>query len=71
MNGFSIYMSNFTYITKGRARNPIPEYTKQELANPKRADLQSDFDVGHDGMTAEDFKNLNESKTSGLDLHRG
>ena len=71
-NGEPTDIANFTYIAKGRARNPddIPEHTKQELANPSQdGPTESDFDAGHDGMTASDFQNLDESKTAGLRKH--
>jgi len=69
-NGSNTDMANFTYITEGRARNPddIPEHTKQELKSPG-GPTESDFDAGHDGMTASDFQELEESKTAGLRLH--
>jgi hypothetical protein len=68
-NGSSTDKANFTYITKGRARNPndIPEHTKQELAQPGGT-AEEDFDFGHDGMTAKDFQELEESKIAGLKL---
>jgi len=69
-NGSSTDKANFTYITKGRARNPndIPEHTKQELAQ-LGGTAEEDFDFGHDGMEAKDFQELEESKTAGLQLH--
>jgi len=73
-NGSNTDMANFTYITKGRARHPndIPVHIK--FANPQpggltEVDFDADFDAGHDGMTAKDFQNLDESKTAGLRLH--
>ena len=69
-NGILIDMANFTYITKGRARDPIPEHMKQILTNPAPGGpTESDFDAGHDGMTATDFQELEESKIAGLKLH--
>jgi len=70
-SGSNTDMANFTYIARGRARNPddIPEHTKEQLANPgPGGPTMSDFDAGHDDMRASDFQQLDQSVAAGLQL---
>ena len=67
-NGSPTDIENFKYITKGRARDPIPAHMRELLAKPA-GPTESDFDAGHDGMTASDFQSLEISVAAGLQLH--
>ena len=68
-NGSPTDMENFKYITEGRARDPIPVHIMSELLADPAGPTESDFDAGHDGMTALHFLNKEISSAARLQLH--